>query len=152
MSFKIEENILHIEYDSAKKIPDYIYEIADEYEGKIKNRLGFNFPMKFALDFSKKKNKKAFDLLGKIDAKYVIVYKKGDVLTKKHEMCHAKYALDLSYQEKVKQLWNSLSTSYKDNVIKMLKKMNYPENTEILIDEFQAYYYTEKKGFFGKDK
>ena len=34
----------------------------------------------------------------------------------------------------------------------MLKKMGYPDDKEeILIDEFQAYYYTEKKNFFGKN-
>ena len=32
----------------------------------------------------------------------------------------------------------------------MLLKMKYKNEREILIDEFQAYYYTEKPNFFGK--
>jgi thymidylate synthase len=32
-----------------------------------------------------------------------------------------------------------------------VKKMGYPQNNEdILIDEFKAYYYSEKSNFFGK--
>ena len=153
---KVKENILHIEYSSTKDIPEYIDDIANQYEGKIKNRLGFNFPMSFALSYTKSKNKKVFNILNQFHinekANYVIVYKKGDIQTKKHELCHAKFALDPLYKESVFKLWNSFSDTYRKNVRNLLKQMKYPDKDEILIDEFQAYYYTEKKGFFGKEK
>ena len=148
MSIKVEESVLHIEYKKMDDIPVYVKKISDQYEGEIKDRIGFNFPMEFV----EKNDKKVYgDMIKKYgDIKYVIVYKKGDVLTKKHELCHAKYALDKDYKNKVLLLWDSLGKKYKDGVLKMLKNMNYPDNMDILIDEFQAYFYTEKSGFFGK--
>lgn len=38
----------------------------------------------------------------------------------------------------------------KKKVIDMLLRMKYKNDLEILIDEFQAYYFTEKSNFFGK--
>ena len=156
MTMKVQDNVLHIEYSLLKDIPEYVFQIADEYEGKIKNRLGFNFPMSFALKYTKEKNKKAFEILSgfyKNDkANYVIVYKKGDIQTKKHELCHAKFALDQTYKESVLKLFYSFSDTYRATIKKLLKEMKYPDDESILIDEFQAYYYTERKGFFGKEK
>ena len=64
---------------------------------------------------------------------------------------HAKYYMDEKYKENVNKIWKNMKESSKKKVIDMLKKMGYPEEENILIDEFQAYYYTEKKNFFGKD-
>jgi hypothetical protein len=85
----------------------------------------------------------------KQNIKYIIVYKKGDVLTKNHEMCHAKYGMDDTYRSDVKKLWESCTDPYKKKVRDMLKKMKYPDDENILLDEFQAYFFTEK-GLFGK--
>ena len=38
----------------------------------------------------------------------------------------------------------------KKNITDMLLRMKYRNDEEILIDEFQAYYYSEKSNFFGK--
>ena len=53
MSFKVEENVLHIEYKKEEDIPLYIKKIADKYEGEMKNRIGFNFPMSFVKETDK---------------------------------------------------------------------------------------------------
>jgi len=137
--YKEVDNVLHIVYNDI--IPDDIIKIADVYEGKIDNRIGINFPM----DIVDKYNQ-----LKKYNCNYVIVYKKGDKLTKEHELMHAKYYMDENYKEKIKKIWIDMDDKNKDKVKKMLKKMGYPENEDILIDEFQAYYYTEKLNFFGK--
>ncbi len=142
----IIDNVLHIEYSKETDIPTYIVDLADKYEGKIKNRIGFNLPM----DFVKKENVKKYKEYSELNIKYIIVYKKGDVLTKKHELQHAKYGMNQAFRNDVRKFWRSLSEKSKSNVLAMLKKMNYPDNEDILIDEFQAYYFTEKKGFFGK--
>lgn len=147
VEYKYLDNVIHIIYINI--IPTYIEEIANMYEGKIENRIGINFPISFV---SKYKGKGHDNLLKYKDAKYVVAYKKGDKLTKEHEMMHAKYYMDDNYKEKVKEVWNSMRESSKIKVIEMLKKMGYPDDKEeILIDEFQAYYYTEKKNFFGKN-
>jgi len=147
IEYKCLDDVVHIVYSNI--IPTYLEEIADMYEGKIDNRIGINFPMDIAMKYSGKGK----DNIDKFkDAKYVIVYKKGDKLTKGHEMMHAKYYMDDKYKEKVKDMWHSMKDRSRLKVIEMLKKMGYPEDKDdILIDEFQAYYYTEKKNFFGKN-
>lgn len=147
IEYKCVDGVVHIIYSNI--IPTYIEEIADMYEGKIDNRIGINFPINIALKYNGKgsENITRFN-----DAKYVIVYKKGDKLTKEHELMHAKYYMDEKYKEKINNIWCDMKERSRDKVINILKKMGYPEDKEdILIDEFQAYYYTEKKNFFGKN-
>jgi hypothetical protein len=150
MQTAFEDGVLQIIYKEISDIPSYIISIADVYEGVIKNRIGFNFPFEFVKKYNKSFVSKISDLSNKKDIKYIIVYKKGDILTKKHEMCHARYSMDIEYKKNVMKLWTSFTEKYRRGVIDLLKKMNYPDNTDILLDEFQAYYFTEKKGFFGK--
>lgn len=150
---KEKDKTLHVIYKNIKDIPSYINIISNEYEGKIKDRIGLNFPISFVdkCEKNKKITKKDADHIKKYNIKYVIVYKKGDIITKNHEELHAKYYIDGEYKQKVKEYWNSLSNTSKEKVLKLLEKMKYPkDNEEILIDEFQAYLYSEKKNFFGK--
>ena len=141
----VEDQIVHCIYDSVEEIND-LNKVADEYEGKISGRYGMNFP----LNIIKKSDSNIIKeiLKYKKSAEYIIVYKKGDIQTKKHELQHAKYYLDAKFREEVKLLWDSLKDKYKSNVLFMLKKMGYPDH--VVLDEFQAYYFTEKENFFGK--
>jgi hypothetical protein len=144
MLYQTLGRVLHIIYtDKDKTSSDFLnlIQVADSYEGNISSRIGFNFPMNIV----GKSNS-----LRKYDADYIIVYKKGDILTKKHELRHSMYFLDKEYRLSIQTLWDSLSSSAQSSVLAMLLKMKYPNNMTILLDEFQAYYYTEKKGFFGK--
>jgi len=144
MLYQTLQCVLHIIYtDKDKTSTDFqnLINIANRYEGNISSRIGFNFPMNIV----EKSNS-----LRKYEADYIIVYKKGDVLTKKHELRHAMYFLDKEYRLSVQTLWDSLSSSSQSSILAMLLKMKYPNDMTILLDEFQAYYYTEKKGFFGK--
>ena len=144
MLYQTLQRVLHIVYtDKDKTSADFqnLINIANRYEGNISSRVGFNFPMNIV----EKSNS-----LRKYEADYIIVYKKGDVLTKKHELRHAMYFLDKEYRLSVQTLWESLSSSSQSSILAMLLKMKYPNDMTILLDEFQAYYYTEKKGFFGK--
>lgn len=144
MLYQTLRRVLHIVYtDKDKTSTDFqnLINTANRYEGNISSRIGFNFPMNIV----EKSNS-----LRKYEADYIIVYKKGDVLTKKHELRHAMYFLDKEYRLSVQTLWDSLSSSSQSSILAMLLKMKYPNDMTILLDEFQAYYYTEKKGFFGK--
>jgi hypothetical protein len=150
--YNCKDDVLHIIY--RKTIPTYINDIADLYEGKIDNRIGINFPVDIVKKWKSinKKNEK-YSINEYIDnTKYVVVYKKGDKLTKDHEMLHARYYMDKEYKENIREIWDNMNKESKKKVSIMLKKMGYPDdNEEILIDEFQAYYYTEKDNFFGKN-
>lgn len=144
MIYEISQNILHIIYTDKDIHTDHfslLEKIANTYEGSIKNRIGFNFPMNIVDKSSP---------IRKYNATYVIVYKKRDISTKKHELRHAMYFIDTDYKASVLSLWNSFSVSTQSSIRSMLLKMNYPDDQNIILDEFQAYYFTEKPNFFGK--
>lgn len=143
ITYQVRKRILHIIYDVITELPDIIYTAANVYEGNIPERIGFNFPMKILQQFRTP--------LAKYDADYVITYQTNDLNTKRHELQHAKYNMDIEYQKQVQRLWKSFSASYQQSILQKLRNMNYPDNPRILMDEFQAYYFTEKKGFFGKE-
>lgn len=144
-----EKNILHVIYsDNSDKKDDLYYTIsklADEYEGHVPNRIGVNFPLRSSHPIHNQ-------YISKYGTSYVVMYKKGDVQTKRHELQHARYFLDETFRKQVDTIWEEMNKKSKDNVLKMLKKMGYPDRKDILIDEFQAYYFTEKPNFFGTIK
>jgi hypothetical protein len=140
--FEIHHRVLHIIYRTLHDITDTIHDIANAYEGSIPGRIGFNFPMRLV--------KKLYPTctIAKYDADYVIVYKKGDISTKRHEVQHAKYDMDPVFKKDVQTLWDSFSKHFQEKVRSTLRRMNYPLDHSLLLDEFQAYYFTEKKNFF----
>jgi hypothetical protein len=140
LHFEVHHRILHIIYRTIHDITDTIYDIANAYEGAIPGRIGFNFPMRLV--------KKLYPTctIAKYDADYVIVYKKGDIGTKRHEVQHAKYDMDPGFKKDVQTLWDSFSVQMQEKISSRLRQMNYPHS--LLLDEFQAYYFTEKKNFF----
>jgi hypothetical protein len=149
MKYHIDQRILHIIYKQKEiKCKEFqnICEISKLYEGidDVSFFIGFNFPMKIV-----PKENDLYKYIEEVD--YVIVYKHGDIKTKNHELCHAKYFTDKNYKDSADALWNSLTNVSKKNIIDMLIRMKYKNNMDILIDEFQAYYYTEKSNFFGKN-
>ena len=144
MTFYVKDRILHFIYRYLTDIPDFIIAISDAYEGHIKGRIGFNFPMSVV----KRVNPKS--KLLSYEADYFIGYQKHDILTKRHELQHAKYYMNPQFQREVKELWASFSPSFQQRAFQQLIKMNYPNNPDLLLDEFQAYYFTEKPNFFGK--
>ena len=140
LHFEIHHRILHIIYRTIHDITDTIHTIANAYEGSIPGRIGFNFPMRLV--------KKLYPTctIAKYDADYVIVYKKGDIGTKRHEVQHAKYDMDPGFKKDVQTLWDSFPKHFQEKIRSRLRQMNYPHS--LLLDEFQAYYFTEKKNFF----
>lgn len=144
---KIEEKdgVLHLVYDQVKDIPADILQIGSAYEGDIPGRIGWNFPMDFIRTHFPR------HALLKHKADYVIIYQKGDIQTKKHELQHAKYHMDAAYQATVRALWDSFSHTFQKKVTILLRNMKYPNDPHILLDEFQAYYFTERPSFFGKE-
>lgn len=144
MKVTLQHGVLHLELTKdSSELPESVLTVLDAYEGTRKGRLGWNVPMSFV---KSRFPKHPFFSPYFVTAAYVIVYKKGDILTKKHELQHAKYYMDPVFQKEVVALWNSFSPTAKEKITAMLMKMKYAE--EVLLDEFQAYYYTEKAGFF----
>lgn len=144
MKIKVHGRIVHIMYLSSSDIPADLLEISDAYEGVSYPRVGFNFPLSFLRTHTPRHS------LTSYDADYVIGYPEKDILTKRHELQHAKYYMDSSYRASIQSLWNSFPSTFQKKVIQQLLQMKYPNRMEILLDEFQAYYTTEKPNFFGK--
>jgi len=55
--------------------------------------------------------------------------------------------LDKEYKEKIDKEWNDMEENKRNKIIAFLKKLGYDD--KVLIDEYQAYRYTEKDNFFG---
>jgi hypothetical protein len=62
-------------------------------------------------------------------------------------MCHAKYFIDEEYKNKIDKEWDDLVPATRDYIIAFLKRLGYSD--KVLIDEYQAYRYTEADNFFG---
>jgi len=112
-------------------------------------RVGHNFPVTALQDAIKRGCVEGRQLMHSLTPKirYVVAYLTGDVLTKNHELQHAKYYLDSGYREKIVALWNGLEHKKKAYIECFLKRLGYPQH--VWLDEFQAYYMTEKPNFFG---
>jgi hypothetical protein len=113
--------------------------ISDKYEGTIINREGHNFTSNLIPDEGHELSK------FKLKCKYVIgIYNLNSL---RHELMHAKFALDDGYRKKILYEWYNLPKETRTRITIFLKKIGYRDN--VIIDEYQAYRYTEAKNFFG---
>lgn len=85
-------------------------------------------------------------------ADFIVAYKNEDELSKNHQRQHAKYFTDSTFRETVKELWDSFTDEYRADVKEKLNKSDLADDDESLIDEFQAFYFTEKPNFFKPPK
>lgn len=146
MKWFIQDRVLHGVYEKGEAISSEIEELATRYEGAVSKRTGWNMPMSVIQQYATK-HSVLRSYLGAAD--YVIVYRKNDIQAKKHELLHAQYAMDAAYRNHVKQVWNTLTEQEQERVRNVLCHLKYPDDPAIQLDEFQAYYYTEKPSFFG---
>jgi hypothetical protein len=140
----VQHRVLHVICDAP--LPADLIALATVYEGDVPGRVGLNFPMSIAAT-------SPFFRPYCAEADYVIVYRKGDILTKRHELQHAKYAMDADYRRAVQAEWASWSDTYRTHVIEVLvQQLKYPADTPLdrLMDEYQAYQTTERVSPFGE--
>lgn len=148
MNWFIKDRVLHATYRTKQDVPEELLHLADAYEGVIPKRVGWNLPFSFlkTCSFLPVMVEKALQTDG---AEYLIVYPQQDIQTKKHELLHAQYGMNAQYRDEVHALWTSLSVMEQTKVRRILRSLDYPDREEILLDEFQAYYFTESPRFFG---
>jgi hypothetical protein len=138
ITYKIENDILIIHFQNINKMNEIMDPLSNEYEGIMNNRIGHNFPSDYIPN-----NHKLFGQL-KNQCKYVIAYNSLNDLS--HELLHAKYYLDQKYKKQINDEWDSLKKNKKEYITNLLKKLGYSD--KVIIDEYQAYKYSEKKSFF----
>ena len=146
MEWFIKDRILHGVYTTKEMIPEEVNHMATRYEGAVPARTGWNMPMSIV---EKYKTKESLFIPYLSLADYVIIYQRGDIQTKKHELLHALYSMNPNYRSHVNGVWESLTTKEQERIHSVLRELHYPNDPAILLDEFQAYYYTEKPSFFG---
>jgi len=136
----IKDKVLILNFKGNKvKMNTLLDPISNAYEGPLANREGHNFPVT-AIPVKHPQLAKYRSQCG-----YVI----GIYSTKSlaHELLHAKYHLDSSYRAKITAEWLSLPESTRAHIFQFLRRLGYSE--QVLLDEYQAYRYTEAPNFFG---
>ncbi len=139
MRITLKNAILIVHFQGDKEHMNALLNpISNQYEGILEHREGHNFP-------SVHIPKEHFLAKYKPMCKYVI----GCYNTKSiaHELLHAKFYMDISYREQILLEWQDLESAHRNIITTFLKKLGYSE--KVLIDEYQAYRYTEAPNFFG---
>ncbi len=139
VQIKVENKILIVRFKSKDFMNQVLDSLSNEYEGVLTNRQGHNFPSCYIPDKS--------HLLSPYKSKcaYVIGMYNADGMA--HELLHAKYYMDLTYRNKIHKEWVELSDKHRTHITQFLKSMGYSD--KVLIDEYQAYRYSESANFFG---
>jgi hypothetical protein len=139
-----------LEFKSYSSMEQYLGDFATAQEGFVPHRVGHNLKMDTLHSFIKKNHPSSFHriLYNSIIEKFpstlfIIAFKSGDELTRRHEFQHAKFFFSNSFREQVYDLWfRILSDKTRQKYISFLLSAGYPNEPNILIDEFQAYYFT----------
>jgi hypothetical protein len=143
MNYEIDKDdnrLLIIRFNEKSLMNNTLSNISQRYEGLLLNAEGYNFPASYVT-----KSDKIYQFVKSNKIQYIIgVYNFKSI---QHEKLHAKYYLDENYKNKIDNEWHQLDETIRNQIIIFLKKLGYCD--KVLIDEYQAYRYTEKNNFFG---
>lgn len=139
MRVKLENQVLILHFEGNRdKMNEILDPISNIYEGVLVNREGHNFPSSYI-------PKSHILYKYKNDSVYVIGVYNGKSVN--HELLHARFYMDISYKNRIIQEWNELPATKRDYLVSFLKRLGYSD--AVLIDEYQAYRYSESSNFFG---
>jgi hypothetical protein len=139
IQIKVDNQILIVRFKSKSHMNQILDSLSNEYEGILKNREGHNFPSTFI------PIKSHFLSPYKKSCAYVIgSYNSGGLA---HELLHAKYYVNSNYRESINKEWAELSGKTRACITQFLKSLGYAD--KVIIDEYQAYRYSEPENFFG---
>jgi len=143
MEYQIDSNdsrLLIIRFKSKNLMNKTLGKISLRYEGIGTNCEAHNFPAEFV-----EKSDLIYNFVNKNNIQYIIgIYNNKSI---KHEKLHAKYFLDPIYKKKINDEFELIDNIKKQHIIFFLKKLGYCD--KVIIDEYQAYKYSEKPNFFG---
>jgi len=153
--------VLCCEFATTEQMTEYLDGFSTEKEGRTAlPRVGHNFEIEFMRRRvgrrcwvgSGRCGEKEFAFYEYVchhfpETEYVIGWKRGDDLTRRHELQHARFALDAEFRRETERMWVGLSVKQRDLITEFLLRCGYP--LEVHLDEFQAYFHTERDGVFG---
>jgi hypothetical protein len=136
------KTVMIVNFMSKERMNELLAPISNMYEGSLKqNREGHNFPSFYV----PREHVLYKHIESAANCAYVIgVY---NPLALQHELLHARFYADSAYKEHIINEWNNLDEDVRDDITKFLKRLGYRDS--VIIDEYQAYRYTEKSNFFG---
>lgn len=134
------KTVLILYFSKKTNMNEMLSPISNRYEGPLtQEREGHNFPSSYV------PNNHPINKLIKPDCVYVIgCYNLSSL---RHELLHARYFADSDYKKQINTEWDALDTKIKMHITQFLKRLGYPDS--VLLDEYQAYRYSEKPNFFG---
>ena len=131
-----------VNFMSKERMNEMLDPISNMYEGALKqNREGHNFPTFYV------PREHAFYKHIESAANCVYVIGVSNPLAIHHELLHARFYADAAYKDHISKEWNALDEDVRDEITKFLKRLGYRDS--VIVDEYQAYRYTEKSNFFG---
>jgi len=137
---KLDNRLLIIRFENRDTMNKTLSKISKRYEQIEATAEGYNFPAEFV-----EKSDEIYDFVRKNKIEYVIGVYSGKSIA--HEKLHAKYYLDKDYKRQINDEWAELEAKKRDKIIEFLKKLGYCD--KVIVDEYQAYRYSEKANFFG---
>lgn len=137
------KTVLLLHFLSKERMNDLLTPISNIYEGGelSQAREGHNFPSTFIpMDHPLYKH---------VESNPACVYVIGVYNPKSipHELRHAMFYADTAYRIRIIEEWNAFPEKTRQHITQFLTRLGYKES--VLIDEYQAYRYTEKLNFFG---
>lgn len=136
------KTVLILHFSTKDRMNECLDPISNMYEGILtQNREGHNFPAYYVW--------REHPIYKHIESASNCVYVIGvyNPTSLQHELLHARFYADSKYNADIKTEWNNLPEATKNHITEFLKRLGYRES--VIIDEYQAYRYTEKSNFFG---
>ncbi len=136
------KTVLLVHFLSKDRMNELLEPISNTYEGALAQaREGHNFPSTFL--------PMEHVLYKHIETNPTCVYVIATHNPKSipHELLHARFYADAGYRIRMTEEWNGLPEKTRAHITQFLMRLGYRES--VIIDEYQAYRYTEKPNFFG---
>ena len=137
---KEDNRLLILRFSDRTTMNNALSKISQRYEQMEAVAEGYNFPAE-----SVEKTDEIYNFVKKNKIEYIIgVYSEKSI---QHERLHAKYYLDEEYKKKIDDEWEEMDAKKREKIMDFLKRLGYCD--KVIVDEYQAYRYSEKSNFFG---
>jgi len=137
---KEDNRLLILRFADRKTMNNALSKISQRYEQMEAVAEGYNFPAEVV-----EKTDEIYDFVKKNKIEYIIGVYSGKSI--QHERLHAKYYLDEEYKKKIDDEWAEMDVKKREKIADFLKRLGYCD--KVIVDEYQAYRYSEKSNFFG---
>lgn len=155
----IFENSIVLEFSDYQLMNLYLDDIST-YRERVRrpNRVGHNFSLATFWEFigylkgrhipEKEHVVHLKELLQyKNNAQYVVGYVEGDLITKRHELTHARFHTNIMYRSYVYELWDRMHENEKQRITEHFQ--NQYRCIDDIVNAFQASYFTYGPRFAG---